>query len=138
MCVLDSKNNNHSTQYITFPMYYLVCFAAVFISCSRTRLYHSAAYFCPWHVASGLQDSNISQSWKDIKEFSGFSCCGNLLSRLIGHEVPDKATLVLKLNKFLGSLMAHFCSLKPLSPAFGPVSVHLYVLERAVDKTHVR
>ena len=84
---------------------------------------------------SGLQDSNISRWWKDIKELGGLSCPGDWPYQLIGNEIPDEATLALKFNEFLGSLTAHFRPLEPLSPVFGPVPAHLYVSERTVYKT---
>ena len=64
----------------------------------------------------------------------GLSCPGDLSSQLIGSEISDEATVALKFNEFLGSLTAHFRSLEPLSPVFGPVSAHLYVSERTVYK----
>ena len=84
---------------------------------------------------SGLQDSNISRWWRDIKELRGLSCSGDWSSQLIGSKIPDEATLALKFNKFLGSLTAHFRPLEPLSPVFGPVPAHLYVSKRTVYKT---
>ena len=44
---------------------------------------------------SGLQDSNISRWWKDIKDLGGLSCPGDWSSQLIGREIPDEATLAL-------------------------------------------
>ena len=84
---------------------------------------------------SGLQDSNISRWWKDIKDLGGLSCPGDWSSQLIGSEIPDEATLALKFNEFLGSLTAHFRPLESLSPVFGSVPAHLYVSERTVYKT---
>ena len=84
---------------------------------------------------SGLQDSNISRWWKDIKELGGLSCPGDWSSQLIGSEISDEATLALKFNEFLGSLTVHFRPLEPLSPVFGPVPAYLYVSERTVYKT---
>ena len=84
---------------------------------------------------SGLQDSNLSRWWKDIKELGDLSCPGGWSSQLIGGKIPDEATQALKFNEFLGSLTAHFRPLEPLSPVFGPVLAHLYVSERTVYKT---
>ena len=84
---------------------------------------------------SGLQDSNISRWWRDIKELGGLSRSGDWSSQLIGSEIPDEATLALKFNEFLGSLTAHFRLLEPLSPVFAPVPAHLYVSKRTVYKT---
>ena len=84
---------------------------------------------------SGLQDSNISRWWKDIKDLGGLSVSGDWSSQLIGSDIPDKATLALKFNEFLGSLTAHFRPLEPLLPVFGPVPMHLYVSECTVYKT---
>ena len=84
---------------------------------------------------SGLQDSNISRWWMDIKDLGGLSVSGDLSSQLIGSDIPDEATLALKFNEFLGSLTAHFRPLEPLLPVFGPVPMHLYVSECTVYKT---
>ena len=85
---------------------------------------------------SGLQDSNISRWWRDIKELGGLeSCSCDWSSQLIGSEIPDEVTLALAFNEFLGSLTAPFRPLEPLSLVFGPVPAHLYVSERTLCKT---
>ena len=85
---------------------------------------------------SGLQDSNISRWWRDIKELGGLeSCSGDWSSQLIGSEIPDEVTLALAFNEFLGSLTAPFRPLEPLSLVFGPVPAHLYVSEHTLYKT---
>ena len=85
---------------------------------------------------SGLQDSNISRWWRDIKELGGLeSCSGDWSSQLIGSEIPDEVTLALAFNEFLGSLTAPFRPLEPLSLVFEPVPAHLYVSERTLYKT---
>ena len=76
---------------------------------------------------SGLQGSNISRWWKDIKDLGGLSVSGDWSSQLIGSDIPDEATLALKFNEFLGSLTAHFRPLEPLLPVFGPVPMHILV-----------
>ena len=65
----------------------------------------------------------------------GLSCPGDWSSQLFGGEIPDEATLALKVNEFLGSLTPHCRLLGPLSPVFGPAPAHLYVSERTVYKT---
>ncbi|XP_022793670.1 uncharacterized protein LOC111332575 isoform X1 [Stylophora pistillata] len=61
---------------------------------------------------------------------------GDCSSQLIGSEIPDEATLPLKLNEFLGGLTAHLRPLKPLLPVFGPVPVHLYACITFLERSH--